>query len=172
MLQPGEHPFGTTYARRFPTLRFEPSIYLEALMRDVLAFGGRIVVRAFDTPADFASLDESLIVNCTGLGAKRLFGDEELVPVKGQLTVLVPQPEVDYSIGSMLPRSDGIILGHVMQRGEWSLEVDEAERTRVLENHLRIFGAMRAPDPRVPLRRSSAEPRVVPPVESFFDRES
>ena len=35
-------------------------------------------------------------MNCTGLGAKALFGDEELTPVKGQLTFLLPQPEIAY----------------------------------------------------------------------------
>jgi hypothetical protein len=29
-----------------------------------------------------------VIVNCTGLGSKALFNDEELIPVKGQLTVM------------------------------------------------------------------------------------
>lgn len=47
-------------------------------MRDVLLFGGRIVVRKFDTPRDLTALDEPLIVNCTGLGARALFGDLEL----------------------------------------------------------------------------------------------
>ena len=44
------------------------------------------------------SLDEPRIVNCSGLGARVLAGDDEIIPVKGQLTVLVPQPEVDYRI--------------------------------------------------------------------------
>ena len=66
-------------------LQFDPDIYLEALMRDVLAFGGSIIIRGFDSPRDFMSLPEPLIVNCTGLGAKRLFRDDELTPVKGQL---------------------------------------------------------------------------------------
>ena len=171
VLEPGEHPFGTRYARRAPTMRFEPSIYLDALMRDVITFGGRIQVRAFDAPGDLASVSEPLIVNCTGLGAKRLFGDDELVPVKGQLTVLVPQVEVTYSLGTMLPRSDGIVLGHVMERGNWSLEVNEEERQRVMEHHLRIFGAMRVPDPGARLTVVGA-PAEVPPVESFFDRVS
>ena len=171
VLEPGEHPFASRYARRSPTMRFEPSIYLDALMRDVIAFGGRIVVRAFESPADFASLPESLIVNCTGLGAKRLFGDEELVPVKGQLTVLVPQSEVTYSLGTMLPRSDGVILGHVMDRGNWSLDVDEEERQRVVEYHIRLFSGMRAPDPGSRLAPPGA-PASIPPVESFFGRES
>lgn len=171
VLQPGEHPFGTRYATRRPNLRFEPSILLDALMRDVLTFGGRIVVRRFDSPRDLMALTEPIIVNCTGLGAKHLFNDEQMVPVKGQLTVLVPQPEVTYSIGSMLPRADGIVLGHVMERGSWSLEVDQEQQRRVVETHIRIFSAMRAPDRRL-AATSFESTRSAPPVESFFDRES
>ena len=66
------------------------------LVRDVVLFGGKIVIRKFDTPRDLMSLPESIIINCTGQGSKTLFGDDELVPVKGQLTVCVPQPEVNY----------------------------------------------------------------------------
>ena len=167
----GEHPFGTRYARRHPTLRIEPSIYLDALMRDVLAFGGRIAVRAFETPRDLMSVSESLIVNCTGLGAQRLFGDAELTPVKGQLVVLVPQADVTYSTGTMLPRADGIVLGPVMQPGVWTLDVDEAERRRVVEYHLRIFDAMRPPERQAALAAPES-PLPTPPVESFFGRES
>jgi glycine/D-amino acid oxidase-like deaminating enzyme len=175
MLGPGEHPFATPYASRAPSLRFEPSIYLDALMRDVIEFGGRIVVRAFDTPRDLMSLSESLFVNCTGLGAKALFGDEELVPVKGQLTVLVPQADVTYSAGGMMPRSDGIVLGHVSQRGVWSLDVDETERKRVVDGAIAFFGRMRPASgvathaSALPETASAISP---PPVEGFFDRQS
>ena len=171
VLREGEHPFGTRFARRHPVLYFEPSLYLDALMQDVLAFGGRIEVRSFATPRDLATLTETLIVNCTGLGSRTLFGDEELTPVKGQLVVLVPQPEVAWSVWTMLPRRDGIVLGHVMQRGVWSLDVDDAERRRVVEHHQRLFGAMRGARNAVAMRepRSPVQP---PPVEAFFGRES
>jgi hypothetical protein len=172
LLLPGEHPFGTRYASQHPTLRFEPSIYLDALMRDVIAFDGRIVIRTFDTPRDLMSLAEPLIVNCTGLGAKAMFGDEELVPVRGQLTVLVPQPEVTYMVGGMLPRSDGIILnGGMQQRGAWTLEVDEAFQESVVQDFRAIFDAMRPPIAGVPFTR--LDPTAQPPsVESFFGRDS
>jgi D-amino-acid oxidase len=142
-LGPGEHPFATPYASVLPVLRFEPSIYLEALMRDVIAFGGRIVVRKFDTPRDLAALAEPVVVNCTGLGSATLFDDRELIPVKGQLVVLVPQSEVTYTAAGMMPRNDGIVLGHVSQRGNSSLEIDEAARDRVLNNAIAFFGAMK-----------------------------
>jgi glycine/D-amino acid oxidase-like deaminating enzyme len=179
----GEHPFGTRFARVRPTMRFEPSIYLEAIMRDVIQFGGKIQVRKFDTPRDLMTLSEPVIVNCTGLGSRELFGDPELTPIKGQLVVLVPQPEVNYSVNGMLPRSDGIVLGHVMQRGVSSLDVDEEARREVMENHMRTFSAMRPPDQgavlgRAPARSSDVEsPSALarvspPPVETFFDRVS
>ena len=142
-LGPGEHPFATPYASVLPVLRFEPSIYLEALMRDVIAFGGRIIVRKFDTPRDLATLSEPIVVNCTGLGSATLFEDRELIPVKGQLVVLVPQPEVNYTAVGMMPRNDGIVLGHVSQAGNASLEVDEIARDRVLNNAIAFFNAMK-----------------------------
>ena len=144
LLDTGEHPFATPYAYSVPNLRFEPSIYLDALMHDVVDFGGRIIVRTFETKRDLAALSETLIVNCTGLGAKTLFGDDELVPIKGQLVVLVPQDEVNYAAGGMMPRRDGIVLGHVSQRGVSSLDVDEGERKRVVEAAMAFFGRMRA----------------------------
>ena len=142
-LGPGEHPFVTPYASVLPVLRFEPSIYLEALMRDVIAFGGRIIVRKFDTSRDLATVSEPIVVNCTGLGSATLFEDRELIPVKGQLVVLVPQPEVNYTAVGMMPRSDGIVLGHVSQAGNASLEVDEIARDRVLNNAIAFFASMK-----------------------------
>jgi len=103
LLGPGEHPFPTKYATRTLALSIEPSIYLDALVRDFLLSGGHIVIRKFDTPRDLMSLAEPIVVNCTGLGSSTLFDDKELVPVKGQLTALVPQPEVDYRAGGLTP---------------------------------------------------------------------
>ena len=43
----------------------------------------------------------------------------------------------------MMPRNDGIVLGHVSQRGNSSLGIDEAARDRVLNNAIAFFGAMK-----------------------------
>ena len=157
VLGPGEHPFPTPYVSYRPSIRIEPSIYLDALVEDVLLFGGEIVIRKFDTPQELMSLEQSIIVNCTGLGSNTLFNDRELMPLKGQLTVLVPQPEVDYSTFGgisrasaggfgihMQPRRDGIILGGTSERGVWSLEPNEEARERVVQGHIELFDAMRS----------------------------
>ena len=182
LLQPGEHPFPSRYATRAPWLRIEPGIYLERLMRDVIYFGGRIEIREFTAREDLATLSESLIVNCTGLGARELFNDDELIALKGQLTMLVPQREVSYgTFGGvpgrasggfyhMIPRSDGLAMGGTSQRGDWSLEPDEDARRRIVDTHLELFNGMRAPDPEA--RLSAAAPSEIPALESFFGLES
>ena len=95
-LRPGEHPFPVPVVRRFLSMHIDTNQYLRTVLEDFRIAGGRVVVREFADPAAVAGLPEPVVVNCTGLGAATLFADRELIPVKGQLTVLVPQPEVDY----------------------------------------------------------------------------
>jgi glycine/D-amino acid oxidase-like deaminating enzyme len=146
-LGPREHPFPARYARRFTTMLVEPPIYLSAMLRDMRLSGGRVVVRELASREQVQELPEPVVVNCTGLGAKALFGDEELEPVKGQLTFLLPQPEVDYMVITeglyMFPRRDGILLGGTFQHNVWSLDVDEEARRRIVTGHRALFDGMR-----------------------------
>jgi D-amino-acid oxidase len=157
VLRPGEHNFPTRFAIERTEMRIEPSIYLDALMNDFLLWGGKVVIRKFETPRDVAALAENVIVNCTGLGSKALFNDPELMPLKGQLTVLMPQPEITYSTSGaakplppgagfihMMPRSDGIVLGGTSLRDDWTLTVDEPQRQRIVDTHIELFNAMRS----------------------------
>jgi D-amino-acid oxidase len=144
---PGEHPFPTRYATRLLTMFIEPNRYLRAIERDVLERGGRIIVRSFALAADFAALEEPLVMNCTGLGAKALTGDTQLEPVRGQLSVLAPQPATDYitlhSDRYMFPRTDGIILGGTFQHGNADLAIDPDQITQIVGDHAAFFNAMR-----------------------------
>ena len=146
-LEPGEHPFPRAGAQRVYTMLIEPDPYLRALMEDFREAGGKIVVRDFPDVAAVLRLEEPVVLNCTGLGAKALFGDEELVPIRGQLSLLVPQPELEhmYIAGPfyMFPRRDGVVLGGTSERGVWSTEPDEATVRRVLEGHRALAAGMR-----------------------------
>ncbi len=129
------------------TMFIEPPVYLNAVLRDFLLAGGRVRVRAFQDLGDLTSLSEPVIMNCTGLGSRALLGDRELIPVKGQLTVLLPQPEVDYVVISdglyMMPRTDGVLLGGTQEREVWTMEPNRAEADRIFTGHRAMFGAMR-----------------------------
>jgi len=127
-------------------MMIEPAIYLEAVIRDVRGAGGAIIVRRFETADELAALPEPTIVNCTGIGARALFGDEELMPIKGQMTVLLPQPEIDYAVLKddlyMFSRRDGILLGGTHQRGVWTLEPDLAAKQRIYVGHVQLFAPL------------------------------
>lgn len=113
-LGPDEHPFPVESARVFPQMTFNVAEYARQLTEAFLMEGGRIVQRTFHHPSELATLDEPVVVNCTGYGARALFGDESLVPVRGQIAWLTPQPEVTYALWyqsiSMVPRADGIVI--------------------------------------------------------------
>jgi D-amino-acid oxidase len=140
VLRGADNPFDVPYAYRRYTMLIEPAIYLAALIRDFQIAGGKIVIREFASPNELTGLREELIFNCTGLGAKALFGDEELIPIRGQLVFLLPQPEIDYcTLGPggiyMFPRHDGILLGGSFERGVWNTEPDPATTERILREN-------------------------------------
>ena len=124
----------------------EPHPYLRALLRDFRLAGGRVVLQEFHDIAEIATLPEPVVVNCTGLGSRALFSDAELIPIKGQLTFLLPQPEVNYIVLAdelyMFPRRDGIVLGGTHVRGDWSLEPDLVAKSRILAGHARVFSGL------------------------------
>lgn len=145
---PGEHPFPTRYATSFLTMIMEPNRYLRALLRDFALRGGTVVVRDFASVSQVRALEQELVVNCSGLGARALFGDQVLEPVRGQLSVLAPQPNIDYltlsPTGYMFPRSDGIVLGGTFDHGNWSTEPDPGTERRIVAAHEKFFVAMGA----------------------------
>lgn len=144
---PGEHVFPSAYARRFHTMMIEPSVYLPVLLGEVQGAGARIEIRPFAAADEMLGLPETVIFNCTGLGAGQLFGDTELIPIKGQLSFLVPQPGVDYNLITsdtyMFPRTDGILLGGSYEKGRWDTTPDDAIRRQILGSHRALFEGMR-----------------------------
>lgn len=139
--------FGFQFVRQYSTMLIEPSIYLSALLRDFYIAGGKVVVKEFKSRAELAQLREPVIFNCTGLGSRALFDDKDLIPVRGQLEVLLPQPELDYaylSSGYMFPRRDGVILGGTWDHDDWSLTPDPEQAAGILETHIQIMKGLRS----------------------------
>jgi glycine/D-amino acid oxidase-like deaminating enzyme len=148
VLKKREHPFNVPFARRRYSMLIEPAIYLNALIRDYQLAGGKIVIREFHSARELASLNEKLIFNCTGVGARTLFEDTGLMPIKGQLVFLLPQPELDYmTVGPngiyMFPRHDGVLLGGSFERGVTNTDIDPAITGRILQGNTELFGGMR-----------------------------
>ncbi len=142
-----EHPFPLDNIVRYETMYVETGHFLRQTIRDIQIAGGKIEVRDFATPQAIADLPEKLVFNCTGLGSRDLFGDQELHPLRGQLAILLPQPEVRYAFtggpGYMFPRPDGIILGGTAERDVFDPNPDPGTISRIVERHRRFFGGFR-----------------------------
>jgi D-amino-acid oxidase len=113
-MPPGSTPFPTKYVRRTSSLTFNVASYSRLLMEEFQIGGGRIETREFHAPAELESLPQPVILNCTGYGARSLWSDESIVPVRGQIAWLIPQEGVNYGIQyknlSVLARRDGIVI--------------------------------------------------------------
>ena len=125
-LEPGQHPFPTRYVRRGSSMQFNVAEYAHLLTTDFLLAGGRIETLTFNTPADLSVLKQKVVVNCTGYGARALWKDESVIPVRGQIAWLIPQPEVRYGLYykhvSVLPRHDGIVVQYVGETEAWGYD--------------------------------------------------
>lgn len=111
------HPFNAEEVYCKPDMSFNIAAYAHQLEQDFLTAGGRFVPAAFETPDDVARLKERVVFNCTGYGAKALWGDASIVPVRGQIAWLPPQEGAHYGFlckGIMvMARRDGIVVQQV-----------------------------------------------------------
>ncbi len=116
-LPPGSHPFPTRYARRNSNLTFNIAGYSRQLVTDFLVEGGKIERVEFHSPSDLSQVLQKVVINATGYGARALWNDESIVPVRGQIAWLIPQPEVNYGVMyknvNVVSRRDGIVVQDV-----------------------------------------------------------
>jgi D-amino-acid oxidase len=113
-LPPGSHPFPTRYASRTSSLTFNIAGYSRQLVTDFLVEGGKIENVEFHSPSELNQVAQNVVINATGYGARALWKDESIVPVRGQIAWLIPQPEVNYGViyknVNILSRRDGIVV--------------------------------------------------------------
>ncbi len=110
----GSHPFPTRYVRRNSSLTFNVAGYSRQLVNDFLVEGGKIHNVEFHSPSELSGIAEKVVINATGYGARALWKDESIVPVRGQIAWLIPQQEVNYGVNyksvNVLARRDGIVV--------------------------------------------------------------
>jgi hypothetical protein len=119
------------------------------LLADFAANGGRIEPAEFHTPADLMGLPQRTLINATGYGARDLFDDRSITPVRGQLARLIPQPEVSYGLFyrgvSFVPRRDGLVIQDVGASDYFGFDdatatPDRAEADRAVNTIGSLFG--------------------------------
>ncbi len=105
-------------------------------------------IAEFHTPDEFARLKERTLVNATGYGARALFGDQSIIPVRGQLARTIPEGDVKYGLFyknvGFVPRRDGLVFQVVGDNdyygyGDDTEVPDRAEAERAVNTIASLF---------------------------------
>jgi D-amino-acid oxidase len=141
-LAAGELPEGYEAGWDIEGFMVEPPLYLPWLEATFANSGGSIEYRRVD---DLAELP-GLVVNCTGLGAAELVGDDSVYPIRGQVVATSRRERIgaisdesDHArIAYVYPRSSEMILGGTRQVGRSDLEPDPIESDRIVGDCVRL----------------------------------
>jgi D-amino-acid oxidase len=122
----GELPDGYADGRVVRVPCMEAPAYLDWLARRVRELGGEVETRRLDSLAA-ADPEADAVVNCCGVEARRLAGDDDVRPVRGQVAYVRPRRPTRFLIDEhspnalayVLPRPDVTVLGGTAEEGDW-----------------------------------------------------
>lgn len=124
--------------------------YLEYLVGRLAAAGGRIELRAVTSLPDLA-IEAPLIVNCAGLGAGELTGDDSITPVRGQ-HVIVDNPGLEEFFveapftpqwAAYWPYPDHVVLGGTRSTDDTSTDHDPQIAEQILRRCIEVEPRLR-----------------------------
>ena len=127
-----ELPHGYQYGLRFVVPLVEMPLYLPWLAERVRADGAEVYRRRIHSLGELAEDGVNAIVNCSGLAARELVGDESVYPVRGQI-VRVTNPGLTMSVRDenhpagrayVHPRAHDCILGGTVDEHSWDTRVN------------------------------------------------
>lgn len=114
--------------------------YLNYLVRRLAAAGGHIEIRRVKSLAD-AGKDAPVVVNCTGLGARELAGDDTVRPMFGQHVVLsnpgLNEVFLELTLAAewtcYFPHPTRIVCGGIRVPNRWDRSPDPELSERILQ---------------------------------------
>ncbi len=124
-----------------PVARIETPVYMDYLVTRFKDAGGKITKldREIESIEEI-SADHKLIINCSGLGAGKIFNDKEVFPIRGQLVKTtnpglrdcINEEEGPLAVSYIVPHGTYCILGGTADDNNWSLEVDPKTTDEIL----------------------------------------
>ena len=126
ILDDSEIPEGYVFGWQFRAPVIEMQLYMPWLRSRVEALGGSFV-QSF--VGDLSEVSGEVVVNCVGLGARELCGDEEVRPARGQVIFIAQDPGIGHfdqqpeTLTYTIPRSDVTVLGGTAQVDDWGMDI-------------------------------------------------
>ena len=126
ILDDSEIPEGYVFGWQFRAPVIEMQLYMPWLRSRVEALGGSFVQSFVE---DLNEVSGEVVVNCVGLGARKLCGDEEVRPARGQVIFIDQDPGIGHfdqqpeTLTYTIPRSDVTVLGGTAQVDDWGMDI-------------------------------------------------
>lgn len=160
-LPKGKYRFG----KYFHTVQIDTPTYLAYLRREVEGRGGEVVQTSISSLQSLAD-SSCLVVNCSGLGARKLCGDTSLLPLRGQV-LQVEAPWVKTALYCddvyIIPGQKYVTVGGTRQHNDWMTEVSPHDSARIWARAVQTFPMLsggRVLGAKVGLRPHRPTPRV------------
>ena len=165
-----ELPEGYVDAYQIGSILMDSSKYMPYLFKTFTDLGGTYEQREVrDIHEAFEQSD--IVINCSGLGSRKLFDDKTVYPVRGQVIVAKPNgyeavtadDDAFNNLSYIIPRINDIIIGGTAQKGNWSLDVDPKDTEEILRKsrHMSpLFDEVEIVDQKVGLRPARDEVRL------------
>jgi D-amino-acid oxidase len=133
----------------------ETPVYMQYLMKRFTDLGGKIQKTAKEI-SELRELypENKLIINCSGLGARKICGDKEVYPIRGQV-VRTSNPGIKRSIiiedgplalSYIMPRGKDCVLGGTAEENEWSLEINPNTAKEIINKCQHLEPSLRNAD--------------------------
>lgn len=141
-------PGGYHYGWKYTTFFIDIPIYLTWLTARFVSAQGRVVFlpKRLESLDDFARLPHQTIFNCTGIGARQICKDLKIFPIKGQIAILPPYPNMDWSISAdgfyVYPRRSDTVLGGTVEYHIESESVDSSVLRLMIQGNKRILPSL------------------------------
>ena len=150
---PAELPAGFSSGWAYAAPAVAMPVYLDYLLDRFRAAGGSVSYGAVSslTSAD-APLDAPVVVNCTGVGARDLVPDPEVVPVRGQVVVVrnpgIEEFLIDHTMQGahyvyVFPHGDVVLLGGTAEEGDWDMTARPGTAARIIADCSAHFPGLR-----------------------------
>ncbi|WP_432892887.1 FAD-dependent oxidoreductase [Kribbella sp. CA-245084] len=139
---PHELPTGYSHGSRYSAPLVDMPVHLSYLMVRLRAAGGTLTIRRLASLGQAVVEPRTVIVNCSGIGARQLVPDADLFPIRGY-HVLASNPgltefleadtEHPTDLLAIYPHRDHVILGGTAEPEVWSREPDHAIAAAIVD---------------------------------------
>eukprot|EP00111_Clytia_hemisphaerica_P017751 TCONS_00052509-protein len=112
--------------------------------------GGKVFQKLISSldelPGDF-----DVVINCTGLGSRKLFNDKSMFPVRGQvLKIKAPwiKQFVTYDVENqdpmyILPNQEFVVVGGTTQKGDYNAKISLTDRKEILDKATKFIPSLK-----------------------------